>query len=89
MSARPSHGRVAQKNGRTEERNIGPGLGDAPDMTETAWADPREQIAYSVLRPDGRLAGRSFASREEAEAWARPDEGEQVVAFNLVCDCDM
>ncbi|WP_454294093.1 hypothetical protein [Salana multivorans] len=57
-------------------------------MTEATWVDPREQIAYSVLRPDGRL-GRSFASREEAEAWARPDEGEQVVAFNLVCDCDM
>ncbi|MBN8882769.1 hypothetical protein EDD28_2243 [Salana multivorans] len=54
----------------------------------TTWADPREQVSFSVLLPSGRLAGRSFASREEAEAWARPEEGEEVVCFNAVCDCD-
>ena len=53
------------------------------------WADPREQIAFAVRLADGRLAGRSFADQAEAEAWARPEEGEEVVAFNLVCECDM
>jgi len=51
--------------------------------------DPREHIEVGVLLPNGRLAGRRFASRAEAEAWARPDEGEQVVEFNLVCECSM
>ena len=60
------------------------------DMSETStWSDPREQIEYTVLLPNGRRAPRRFADRAEAEAWARPDEGEQVVAFNAVCDCEM
>ncbi|MFC8193086.1 hypothetical protein ACFUMH_15625 [Cellulomonas sp. NPDC057328] len=50
--------------------------------------DPREQIEVGVLLANGRLAGRSFASRAEAEAWARPEDGEQVVEYNLVCACD-
>ena len=50
-----------------------------------AWTDPREQIEFSVLMADGRLAGRRFESREQAEAWAQPDE--QVVEYNLVCEC--
>jgi len=54
--------------------------------TLPVWMDPREQIEVGVLLADGRLAGRSFASREEAEAWAQP--GEQVVEYNLVCECD-
>lgn len=53
----------------------------------TAWTDPREQIEVTVLLANGRLAGRTFASRAEAEAWARPDEGEQVVEYNRVCEC--
>ncbi|WP_159798041.1 hypothetical protein [Puerhibacterium puerhi] len=51
--------------------------------------DVREQIQVGVLMANGRLAGRSFASYAEAEAWARPEEGEQVVEFNAICDCDM
>lgn len=49
--------------------------------------DVREEIEVGVLLPNGRLAGRRFASRAEAEAWARPDEGEQVVEFSPVCEC--
>jgi len=52
---------------------------------QVVWVDPREQIEFSVLMADGRLAGRTFASRAEAEAWAQPDE--QVVEYNLVCEC--
>jgi len=52
---------------------------------QMVWVDPREQIEFSVLMADGRLAGRTFASRAEAEAWAQPDE--QVVEYNLVCEC--
>jgi hypothetical protein len=48
--------------------------------------DPREQIRVGVLMSNGRLAPRRFASREEAEGWAV--EGEQVVEWNLVCECD-
>ena len=51
--------------------------------------DPREHVEVGVLMANGRLAGRRFASREEAEAWARPDEGEQVVEYNLVCECSV
>ena len=51
--------------------------------------DPREQIEVGVLLPNGKLVGRTFTSREQAEAWARPEEGEQVVEFNAVCDCNM
>jgi hypothetical protein len=50
--------------------------------------DPRDQIEVVVALANGRLAGRSFASRAEAEAWARPEEGEQVLEQNLVCGCD-
>ena len=48
--------------------------------------DPREQISVGVLMSNGRLAGRSFASYAEAEAWAQP--GEQVVEYNFLCECD-
>jgi hypothetical protein len=51
--------------------------------------DPREHIEAGVLLANGRLAGRRFASRAEAEAWARPEDGEQVVEWNLVCECSM
>jgi len=60
-------------------------------MTEqapAAWTDPREEIEFSVLMANGRLAPRAFASREEAEAWARPQDGDEVVSFNHVCACD-
>ncbi len=53
------------------------------------WNDPRDEIEFSVLMANGRLAPRKFASEEEAKKWARPDEGEQVVSFNHVCSCDM
>lgn len=49
--------------------------------------DPREAIEVGVLMANGRLAGRQFASRAEAEAWARPDQGDQVVEFNVLCEC--
>ncbi len=51
--------------------------------------DPREQIEVGVLLANGRLVGRRFASRAEAEAWARPEDGEQVVEYNLVCECSV
>lgn len=51
--------------------------------------DPREQIEISVLMANGKLAPRTFATREEAEAWAHPEEGEEVVEINPLCDCEM
>ncbi len=60
-------------------------------MTHTltsAWTDPRDEIRVGVLMADGRLAPRSFRTRAEAEAWARPDEGDRVVEWNVICDCD-
>ena len=59
-----------------------------PSPTTVDAADPREDIEVGVLLANGRLAGRSFCDRAEAEAWARADEGEQVVEFNHVCECD-
>lgn len=53
-----------------------------------AWTDPRDEIAVGVLMADGRLAPRRFADRAAAEAWARPEEGDQVVEWNLICECD-
>lgn len=50
--------------------------------------DPRDQIEVGVLMANGRFAGRRFASRAEAEAWALPEEGEQVVEYNILCECD-
>ncbi|RMI09192.1 hypothetical protein [Cellulomonas triticagri] len=62
----------------------------APTTTPgTDWVDPREQIEVGVLLPNGRLVGRRFVDRAEAEAWARPEEGEQVVEYNLVCECNV
>lgn len=58
-------------------------------MNQTTWSDPREQVEYSVLLANGRLAPRRFADRAQAEEWARPDEGEQVVSYNAVCECEM
>jgi hypothetical protein len=52
------------------------------------WTDPREDIEYSVMMADGRLAPRKFLDRAAAEAWARLDEGDRVVAFNHICECD-
>jgi hypothetical protein len=51
--------------------------------------DVRDIVGVSVLMANGRLAPRRFASRAEAEAWARPDEGEQVVELNMLCECDL
>jgi hypothetical protein len=64
-------------------------VGWSPTEDQLEPDDVREQIQVGVLMPNGRLAGRSFASRAEAEAWARPEDGEQVVEFNAICDCDM
>lgn len=49
--------------------------------------DPRDQIEIGVLLPNGRLAALHFASRDEAEEWARPEEGEQVVEYNILSEC--
>ena len=56
------------------------------DMLE-ASDDPREDVEVGVLMANGRLAGRQFASRAEAEAWARPEDGDHVVEFNILCEC--
>jgi len=53
------------------------------------WQDPRELVDIGVLLATGRLAPRRFASRAEAEAWARPDEGDEVVELSTVCQCDL
>lgn len=58
---------------------------DTTRTTTPGWVDPREQIEFSVLLANGRLAGRTFSSRREAEEWAQDDE--QVVEYNLVCEC--
>lgn len=52
------------------------------------WTDPRDELEYGVLMADGRLAPRSFPDRAAAEAWARPEDGDRVVAWNTICDCD-
>ncbi len=58
-------------------------------MTHTSvWTDPRDEIEVGVLMADGRLAPRSFRTRAEAEAWARPEEGDRVVEWNVICACD-
>jgi len=57
--------------------------------TPVVWTDPRDEIEFSVRMANGRLAPRAFANREEAERWARPEEGDEVVSFNHVCACDM
>lgn len=64
-------------------------MSDVRTWREGDLDDPRTQIEVGVLMANGRLAGRHFASRAEAEAWARPEEGDEVVEFNLLCDCDM
>lgn len=48
--------------------------------------DPRTVTRIGVLMANGQLAPREFITREEAEAWAQP--GEDVVEWNLVCECD-
>lgn len=58
-----------------------------PKAPELIWVDPREEIQVGVMMADGRLAPRTFATRAEAEAWAQ--DGEEIVEWNLVCDCDM
>ncbi|GCE76246.1 hypothetical protein [Cellulomonas biazotea] len=62
-------------------------MGEAEVTTTVDLDDPRTLIEFSVLLASGRLAGRKFASRADAEAWARADEGDQVVEYNLVCEC--
>ena len=53
------------------------------------WSDPRELTDVGVVLANGRLAPRRFANRAEAEAWARPEEGDEVVELNTVCQCDL
>jgi hypothetical protein len=57
--------------------------------TVTDSDDVRDQIEAGVLFANGRLAGRRFASLAEAQAWAHPELGDQVVEFNPVCDCSV
>lgn len=52
------------------------------------WTDPRDEIEFSVRMANGRLAPRTFSTEEEAQAWARPEDGDEVVSFNHVCACD-
>lgn len=60
----------------------------ASPVTVPDWTDPRDAIAVGVLMANGRLAPRKFADRAAAEAWARPEQGDQVVEWNLICECD-
>lgn len=53
-----------------------------------SWTDPREQVETVVRMANGRLAPRTFTDRAEAEAWARPEEGDEVLERNRVCSCD-
>ncbi|MFC8923411.1 hypothetical protein [Cellulosimicrobium sp. NPDC057127] len=62
---------------------------DGGQQSAHAGEDVRDVVGIGVLLPNGRLAGRRFATRAEAEAWARPEEGERVVELNLLCDCDL
>jgi len=64
------------------------GPGGTGPAAAGASDDVRDIVGVGVLMPNGRLVGRSFASRAEAEAWARPEEGERVVELNLLCECD-
>ncbi|HEY0216545.1 MAG TPA: hypothetical protein VGC57_09150 [Cellulomonas sp.] len=64
------------------ESTAGGAVGAAVDPN-----DPRTMIEVGVLLANGRLAGRRFASRDEAERWARPEDGDRVVEYNLVCEC--
>ncbi|MFF3064055.1 hypothetical protein ACFVQ3_05820 [Oerskovia sp. NPDC057915] len=68
------------------------GTPDATSTTGTTSTDPddvRDQIEAGVLFANGRLAGRRFASLAEAQAWAHPELGDEVVQFNPVCDCSV
>ena len=58
-------------------------------MTVVPWSDPRELTDVGVVLANGRLAPRRFANRAEAQAWARPEEGDEVVELNTVCQCDL
>ncbi|RXR23788.1 hypothetical protein EQW78_10595 [Oerskovia turbata] len=68
------------------------GTGSPASTRSTSSPDPddvRDQIEAGVLFANGRLAGRRFASLAEAQAWAHPELGDQVVEFNPVCDCSV
>lgn len=65
------------------------GKPSTPLPSPLPWSDPRDDIEFSVLLANGRLAPRAFANRAEAEAWARPEEGDRVVSFNRICECDV
>lgn len=65
------------------------GTPDATSETSTDPDDVRDQIEAGVLFANGRLAGRRFASLAEAQAWAHPELGDEVVQFNPVCDCSV
>lgn len=60
---------------------------NATPPVDAASEDPREQIAIGVLLPNGRLVALEFATRADAEAWAEPEEGEQVVEYNILSEC--
>jgi hypothetical protein len=49
----------------------------------TCW--PRARRLTSC-RPS---LGDDLAARAEAEEWARPDLGDQVVEFNILCECSV
>lgn len=57
--------------------------------TTLRWQDPRDLVEIAVLMGDGRLAPRQFADRAQAEAWARPQDGDEVVELRTVCQCTL
>ncbi|MGN6239532.1 MAG: hypothetical protein ACTHNI_07280 [Cellulosimicrobium cellulans] len=76
-------------SGTTRDGTAASGTVTAADQAFPVADDVRDVVGVGVLLPNGRLAGRTFASRAEAVAWARPAEGEQVVELSLLCDCDL
>lgn len=53
-----------------------------------AWSDPRDDIEIGVLMANGRLAPRSFATREEAEAGPRTGNGWWSTTGSAPAMCD-
>lgn len=67
--------------------DVVPGVANVDATAHVDDDDPREATEVGVLMANGRLAGRRFATLDEAIAWARPEDGERVVEFNVLCEC--
>ncbi len=86
MSTTTPHTSTTPQGKSTKEPTLIPEITPA-SAAVAAWTDPRDEIEIGVLMANGQLAPRTFASLDEAEAWAW--EGEQVVQYNRICSCDI